>query len=43
MHDTLHKYQHKMKQAETINPWDPVDRNISGKEGISHVDINPGA
>src|SRR5258706_1420211 len=30
MHDTLQKYQHKMKQAETINPLDPVDRNITG-------------
>jgi hypothetical protein len=33
----------KMKQAETIDPLDPVDRNITGKEGIGHVDIYPGA
>ncbi len=42
-HDTLQEHQHKMKQAETINPLDPVDRNNSGKEGISYVDIYPGA
>ena len=43
MHDTLQKHQHKMKQEETINPLIPVDKNISGKEGMSYVDIYSGA
>ena len=42
LHDTLQKHKYKMRQVGTINVLDHDDGNISGKEGISYVDIYPG-
>jgi hypothetical protein len=42
MHDTLQKHKYKLKQVDAINVLYPDDGNISGKEGISNVDIYPG-